>query len=207
MFIKDLPNIMTEKDSSYLKKLSETSLIGDIYKKGVRYSVERYDSVRSIYHGFVDIHDMETLKRTRVPFSEKKTDLMSFLPTEDLIFKEYKKELIIAPLFIDGELNVSDKGVRYYIDNLFVDEDDARKYGSKNEFIIYEPKSLTFINYENNKEAPYFTVTINGTINVLNSLDLALKSVFEFALYSCDYMPVVMLERIKKLDEKLTKIL
>lgn len=189
--IESLPNTLTDYEHELFESNSRClSFMGKVYLENDQ-EVELTEYIQSTdtFNGdskvFVDLN-FKDIAMEDIP---RKIEFI--IPSKNTIFKDFKSNLVIAPIIIDGLLNTEDPMIANLVQSSYEDEESAKEALSLSEYIIYNPEAMTFIYYNPSKKH-VFTSCVGSDEMDFDSLDFALKEVFEWSVTECDYKLISM---------------
>lgn len=198
--IESLPNTITYHDRELFEKNSkDLSFMGNAYSPdNIVFELETYHESTDTFSGTAKVFNMTSFED--VPVDDIPRTLEAILPSDYSIFESYKKEMKVVSILVNGELNMDDEMVSHLVKSSYENESQAKLALSCYEYVVYNPSSLGYIYYTPKNEHVFTSIVITEEIEC-DSLDLALKSSYEWSKTECDYSPPETRKRLSKLDE------
>ena len=196
MKIEDFPNTLTANDKTQVEKLKLDLSFSDL---------AYFDN--QVYPVKINTIDISTLKisgystffnaffenfKQIIDFKDVDLSNLNFLPSNDKLFIDFKQDLKIIPFYVKNEngekaLNNSSELIQEH------DKNNEGKY----DYLIIEPYTKVYLYHKENGD---FEVESKNKIYIFQSLDLALKPIFELAITKYDFKTAETRKKIKEFE-------
>lgn len=201
--INEFPNTLTDYDLAFISELRKSLFFSNRVYSTSQLSEITITEMKGDGTADVDVcvFDMSA-NGSYLTESIEDVDLttLNVLPVEEQLYKDYKSELKIIPVFVNCKLNLESNLLNLHLESVSDNPMDVVGEYSESTVFIVCPSTRTHVFYDPEREHPY-VVDLEGETYYFDSLDLALKGVYEWAISECDFKPRELRSKIELLRE------
>lgn len=207
MLLSELPNTLTDYDKEQISLLSKTlnfsnrvypvGQLANIYVKEI--TGENKGTVEVQVFSISATSDLSDGCYQSEVFEDVNLLDLNYLPTNEQFFASYKEELKVIPFLVNEEIN-KDELLKEYLAEITTDPELYVRMYSEGDCLLLCPTTHTYAVYKPNGVHP-FEVDVQGETYYFDSLDLALKAPYEWAMDECGFKPDSLRNRLSILEE------